>query len=125
MRAATKRPWAIAHVVFLALCGGVTLFGGCVETRRSLGEDCLKDDDCLSGVCSQLVCAALPPTIDAALVADVAQGNDAGMDAIDAPTVVADEDSAAAEATLGNDADQTADAASGPATDSTDDSSGE
>jgi hypothetical protein len=33
-------------------------------TSRGLGEDCLKDQDCLSGICSQLKCAAAPPLID-------------------------------------------------------------
>ena len=36
----------------------------CMETRRSLGEDCLKNDDCLSGVCAQFLCASAPPTIN-------------------------------------------------------------
>jgi hypothetical protein len=40
-------------------------FVGCMETRRSLGEDCLKDQDCLSGTCLQLHCAAAQPTTDA------------------------------------------------------------
>jgi hypothetical protein len=34
---------------------------GCQLTSRALGEDCLKDQDCLSGICSQLKCAAAPP----------------------------------------------------------------
>jgi hypothetical protein len=38
---------------------------GCVESQRALGEDCLKDQDCLSGICSQLQCAAAPPVLDA------------------------------------------------------------
>ncbi len=38
----------------------------CTETRRPLGEDCLKSDDCLSGVCSGLKCVALPPLLDGA-----------------------------------------------------------
>jgi hypothetical protein len=36
--------------------------GACMETRHSLGDDCLKDGDCLSGVCTQLRCTASPPT---------------------------------------------------------------
>ncbi|HXN32171.1 MAG TPA: hypothetical protein VN894_09925 [Polyangiaceae bacterium] len=82
------RPWAIALAVSFPLLGGIVLAGACVETRRALGEDCLKDDDCLSGVCSQLRCAALPPTIDAAALADVTAGSavaDAAPDAPDAP----------------------------------------
>jgi hypothetical protein len=75
-----------ALVVFLSLFEGVFLPGACVETRRSLGEDCLKDDDCLSGVCAQLHCAALPPTHDASLAADGAVGN-----AVDAAPIEAQE----------------------------------
>jgi hypothetical protein len=51
-----------------------------METRRSLGEDCLKNDDCLSGVCSQLHCAASPPLIDAQVTRP-----EADDDAIDGP----------------------------------------
>ena len=110
--------------ILLACWGSVALSGVCVETRRSFGEDCLKNDDCLSGVCSQLLCAALPPTIDAALVADVAQGTDMGADISIEASTAADADSAASDETLGDDADQTADAAAGSATDgSTDDGS--
>ncbi len=36
---------------------------GCQLTTRSLGESCLKDQDCLSGICSQLTCAAAPPLL--------------------------------------------------------------
>jgi len=45
-----------------------------MQTRRAVGDDCLKDDDCLSGICSQLRCAAAPPTIDAQVVAEAAAG---------------------------------------------------
>jgi hypothetical protein len=48
----------------------LSLTGGCVETRRSLGEDCLKDNDCLSGTCLQLRCAAPPPTTDSRPMAE-------------------------------------------------------
>ena len=33
----------------------------CGETRRPLGDECLRDDDCLSSVCSGRVCVAAPP----------------------------------------------------------------
>jgi hypothetical protein len=42
----------------------VGLAQACVESRRSLGDECLKSQDCLSGICSQFVCAAPPPTLD-------------------------------------------------------------
>jgi hypothetical protein len=54
-------------LVWFYVCAGVgaLLGNACLETRRSLGEDCLKDDDCQSRICSQLRCAAAPPTTDA------------------------------------------------------------
>jgi hypothetical protein len=36
----------------------------CAETKRSLGDECIKSDDCLSGICQQFVCAAAPPLTD-------------------------------------------------------------
>jgi hypothetical protein len=124
MSAATVRdecPWATALAVFLPLFGGTVLSSACVETRRSLGEDCLKDDDCLSGVCSQLFCAALPPTIDAALFADVTAGNDAVADAPDASGPDADaalvSEVVAGDEGVGDDTDQAADGTPGSPTD--------
>ncbi|HEY8040959.1 MAG TPA: hypothetical protein VIF15_14235 [Polyangiaceae bacterium] len=52
----------LAFVIPLLL--GVGLAGACGDMRRSLGEDCLKSQDCLSGICSQLHCAVAPPTTD-------------------------------------------------------------
>jgi len=39
----------------------VALGGACGETRRPLGDECLRDDDCLSSACSGRVCVASPP----------------------------------------------------------------
>jgi hypothetical protein len=41
------------------------VFAACAETRRSLGEGCLKSEDCLSGVCAGAQCVAAPPLLDA------------------------------------------------------------
>ena len=35
----------------------------CGETRRSIGEECLRDDDCLSAVCAFRACMPAPPLI--------------------------------------------------------------
>ncbi len=43
----------------LAACGG--LLAACGETRRPLGDECLRADDCLSSVCSGRLCVASPP----------------------------------------------------------------
>ncbi len=56
--------------ILCALLVGGQLLCACMETRRAIGEACLKNDDCLSGICSQLVCVAPPPLLDAQIVAD-------------------------------------------------------
>ena len=38
----------------------------CGETRRPIGDECLRGDDCLSGVCSSRTCVAAPPLISGA-----------------------------------------------------------
>lgn len=40
--------------------------GGCGETRRPIGDDCLRSDDCLSGVCSDKLCVAAPTLVTGA-----------------------------------------------------------
>ncbi len=47
----------------IGLVAGVV--AACVELEGSLGSDCLKDQDCQSGVCSQTHCVAVPPLLDA------------------------------------------------------------
>ncbi len=51
-----------AFVFILPLIGEVA-FGGaaCTSAKVANGEACLKDEDCSSGICSQLVCSAAPP----------------------------------------------------------------
>src|SRR5205809_613976 len=57
------------------------LFGACIDTRRSNGEDCLKDDDCLSGICSVLKCVGNPPLLDgSAGSGDTGGGGDSSPD---------------------------------------------
>jgi hypothetical protein len=53
----------VIAAVFLPVVG-MALAGACVQVQRALGEDCLKDQDCLSGICSQLQCAASPPLLN-------------------------------------------------------------
>ncbi|HEX3772028.1 MAG TPA: hypothetical protein VHV30_14230 [Polyangiaceae bacterium] len=47
---------------------GLALASACQELGGSIGDDCLKDQDCQSGVCSELHCAAQAPLLDAAYV---------------------------------------------------------
>ena len=82
-------------LVLVGVVGALAL--ACTETRRSLGEDCLKNDDCLSGICAQLACASTPVLLDGSSVAplDAANGADAVVDAgaaADAPAVEASSD---------------------------------
>jgi hypothetical protein len=55
---------ALAWILPVALAAG--LASACADERRALGEGCLKDQDCLSGICSQLKCAASPPLLQGA-----------------------------------------------------------
>lgn len=52
-----RRGKARAFVVVVAV---TTLLGACGESRLSNGESCLRDDDCLSNVCSDRVCVPAP-----------------------------------------------------------------
>jgi hypothetical protein len=40
------------------------LVASCTDNRGSVGADCLKNQDCVSGVCAELVCAAGPTYLD-------------------------------------------------------------
>ncbi len=64
----------------------------CSETRRPLGEDCLKSGDCLSGLCSGLKCAATPPLLDGTPDHADAGRDDASDDANDSASVSGDAD---------------------------------
>ncbi len=52
---------AAVPALLLALAAGI---GGCGETRRPIGEECLRSDDCLSGVCSDRTCVAAPALVN-------------------------------------------------------------
>jgi hypothetical protein len=57
-----------ARVAFLAFVGLVAIAGsgGCGETRRPIGDECLRGDDCLSSVCSDRTCVAAPALVTGA-----------------------------------------------------------
>jgi hypothetical protein len=68
----------------LSLLAAGWLASGCSPSQRALGEECLKDQDCLSGYCSQLQCAAQPPILDGAAgapMSDAAPSEGAPLDA--------------------------------------------
>ncbi|MGD0524878.1 MAG: hypothetical protein ABSE49_07035 [Polyangiaceae bacterium] len=71
VRPARVRARALAFVV--AGLAGVTLAYACAQARRTNGEECLKSEDCLSGVCVQLVCGNNGP-----LTNEMANNTEAG-----------------------------------------------
>lgn len=76
----------------------------CGETRRTLGEECIRDDDCLSNVCSARQCAGQPPLISGA-------SGGSPTDGVDPPSP--DEADAGGDAGARDAADGSADAADG------------
>jgi hypothetical protein len=100
------------------LVAGV-IAAACSESRFPLGADCLKDEDCLSGICSQQRCAAAPPYLDAEPVAtDSAATADAvGLDvAVGDSSVEASEAAGDALTEGATDAQTTSEAGAGPET---------
>jgi hypothetical protein len=58
VRARRSNLWAaLVAVLFVLACG---------ETRRSIGDECLRDEDCLSGSCSARACVAAPTLVTGA-----------------------------------------------------------
>ena len=48
-------------LLILLLAAFITL--ACGETRRPIGDECLRGDDCLSGVCASRSCVAAAPLV--------------------------------------------------------------
>jgi len=44
----------------------VAVIWACGETRRPIGDECLRDDDCLSGTCSARECVPAPSLVTGA-----------------------------------------------------------
>lgn len=63
----------------LALFAGSWGLIGCPNNTRTLGEECVKSEDCQSGLCSSLVCVAPPPflTLPPASTADAGEDSEA------------------------------------------------
>lgn len=65
---------------------GALVAASCAANRGSIGDDCLKDEDCVSGVCAELTCAAGPTYLDgAANLEPDAEASADGEEAADAP----------------------------------------
>ena len=78
-----------AGMLVFVVPGLAAAAGSCTDSRFSLGESCLRDEDCLSGVCAQQYCVAAPPLLDGMVNGIEDSGDDALQEAaIDsAPTV--------------------------------------
>ncbi len=50
--------------VVLVLVLGALLSLACGETRSPIGDECIRGEDCLSGVCSSRTCVAAPPLVN-------------------------------------------------------------
>jgi hypothetical protein len=57
MRLAPRSAFAL---VLLALAVATSGVAACGETRSPIGDECLRSEDCLSGICSARTCVAAP-----------------------------------------------------------------
>lgn len=57
---------AAARVLLVASVAFTGALLACGETRSPIGEECLRGDDCLSGVCSARTCVAAPGLVTGA-----------------------------------------------------------
>jgi hypothetical protein len=57
----TDRAISDMRVILFAMTIALVAMAACGETRRPIGDECLRDDDCLSGVCSARSCVSAPP----------------------------------------------------------------
>jgi hypothetical protein len=42
----------------------LVVVAACGETRSPIGDECIRGEDCLSGVCSSRTCVAAPPLVN-------------------------------------------------------------
>jgi hypothetical protein len=79
-------------LVAVALACGVAalIVAACGETRRAVGEECLRNDDCLSGFCSARTCVGAPVFVGAPSSPPAGTRDDGGGD--DAALVEAGKD---------------------------------
>ncbi len=57
------------RALFLAsalLCAASALVSACGESRRPIGEECLRDEDCLSNFCAARSCVSAPALVSGA-----------------------------------------------------------
>jgi hypothetical protein len=61
-----RRRGPVAGLLAAAGAAAVVI-ASCTEFRGSLGDECIKDQDCLSGACTALRCVAAPSVLEAGL----------------------------------------------------------
>lgn len=49
-----------------ALAAAASVISACGESRKPIGEECLRDDDCLSGICAARTCVSAPALVTGA-----------------------------------------------------------
>jgi hypothetical protein len=106
-----QRVRALAFVV-----AGIAAMGlafACAQTRRSPGEECIKSEDCLSGVCVQLVCGSTGPLTDTMENNPEAGETEAGTDASDAASAADTFTAPDTGSSSGSDAGEAGEASSG------------
>jgi hypothetical protein len=80
--AAASRVRSSATVVVFGVSALAAASGSCADTRFSVGETCLKGEDCLSGICAQQHCVAASSLLDGSASEIDAPGEDASEAAI-------------------------------------------
>jgi hypothetical protein len=87
MRDALRRTRAVSLAGFAVAALGVVVVGACAEYKRELGSECLKDEDCLTGICTSSRCASAPPYLPPGATYPVPEAGPAAADAAgDAPS---------------------------------------
>jgi hypothetical protein len=89
-------PRRFALLASTAIALALGLAGACTELKGSIGSDCIKDQDCQSGICSQQMCVAPPPYLDAQVSTPDA-GADATLDGGQTPVDGSGEGASAAD----------------------------
>lgn len=52
--------------IVVAIVSVAIVLSACGESRRPIGEECLRDDDCLSGICAARSCVSAPGLVTGA-----------------------------------------------------------
>jgi hypothetical protein len=111
----SARGKARSITLVLTVVAAVAVAVACTPASRSNGESCIKDQDCLSGVCSQTVCVAAPNYIDAEV-----NGDGGTLDGTTASEAAAGDSSTASETSTGPESGTTADTGTAAETGPTD-----